>query len=488
MLFTSLIFAITVATAFIIYWFLDRKQQNILILAVSILFYAYWDWRFLGLLFFVILTSFFVALFIEKYPHRRRSLLYLYIFEILLLFFIFKYFGFFITQANELIGSETTNKWSSLKIILPIGISFYLFQSLAYVIDVWKKKQKAETDLLAFSCFVIFFPQLIAGPIERSSSLLVQIKKKRQLSFSLFYSGVSLIFCGLVKKIVIADNLGHFVGEIAVINPNRPPYSDEVILMTIAFGIQILADFSAYTDIARGTSKLFGIELTENFKAPYFANNIREFWRRWHITLSSWFRDYVFIPLGGNRVRLGRQLSNIMIVMLLSGIWHGAGWNFLLWGAWHGSFMCLEIVAINIVNSMEKASFKKKPLSIPLQKCFLFFAWLYTLIVVFIGWFIFRIQSLDQASFLIDSVLDFQISNNYSAHAVLWIICSAVLLTTIDFYRFVLCDYLAQTMAKLKSSSAIIMPLMVIMWSTLAVFMITFFGSSNADEFIYFAF
>ena len=277
MLFTSAVFAITVATVFIIYWFLNRKQQNILILAVSILFYAYWDWRFLGLLFLVIVTSFLAALFIEKYPHRRRSLLYLYIFEILLLFFIFKYFGFFIAQANELIGTETTNKWSSLKIILPIGISFYLFQSLAYVIDVWRKKQKAETDLLAFSCFVIFFPQLIAGPIERSSSLLVQIKKKRQLSFNLFYSGVSLIFCGLVKKIVVADNLGHFVGEIAVINPNRPPYSDEVILMTIAFGIQILADFSAYTDIARGTSKLFGIELTENFRAPYFATNFANF-------------------------------------------------------------------------------------------------------------------------------------------------------------------------------------------------------------------
>lgn len=336
MFFNSIDFAIFLPVVFIGYWFIvsnSIKGQNILLTLASYLFYGWWDWRFLSLIIFSSLIDYFVGLQLTKQTHssRRKSFLWLSILVNLGFLGFFKYYNFFvenfITAFSFLGGNIQPN---TLNIILPVGISFYTFQTLSYTIDVYKGKLKATEDLFSFLAFVSFFPQLVAGPIERATHLLPQFYKKRTFHYSQAVDGCRQILWGLFKKVVIADQCAQYANEIF---NNSGAYTGSTLFMgALFFTFQIYGDFSGYSDIAIGTSRLFGFNLKQNFAFPYFSRNIAEFWRRWHISLSTWFRDYLYIPLGGSRGGMWIKVRNTFIIFIVSGFWHGANWTFVIWG------------------------------------------------------------------------------------------------------------------------------------------------------------
>jgi alginate O-acetyltransferase complex protein AlgI len=336
MLFNSIDFAIFLPIVFLLYWFVtakDLKIQNFFILIVSYVFYGWWDWKFLSLILFSTLVDYSIGLGLqrEEVPIKRKILLWLSILINLGFLGFFKYYNFFLENfiaAFSFLGMEFSP--SSLNIILPVGISFYTFQTLSYSIDVYKKRLEPTKDFIAFAAFVSFFPQLVAGPIERASNLLPQFFEKRTLTAPQISDGLRQILWGFFKKIVIADTCGIIVDSI-FLNPESHN-SSTLILAAIFFSFQIYGDFSGYSDIAIGTAKLFGFQIMTNFKVPYFSRNIAEFWRRWHISLSSWFQDYLYIPLGGSRGTKSKTIRNIFIIFLVSGFWHGANWTFIFWG------------------------------------------------------------------------------------------------------------------------------------------------------------
>lgn len=309
------------------------KLQNLLIVIASYVFYGWWDWRFLSLIAFSTLVDYSVGirLGIEQNQLKRKILLWTSIIVNLGFLGFFKYYNFFLdnfTQAFSFLGRDISV--SSLNIILPVGISFYTFQTLSYSIDVYKGKLKPTKDIIAFSAFVSFFPQLVAGPIERATNLLPQFYKSREFDYNKAVDGMRQILWGLFKKVVIADNAAVFAN---LIFNNSADYSGSTLLLgAIFFTFQIYGDFSGYSDIAIGTSRLFGFDLMRNFHFPYFSRDIAEFWRRWHISLASWFRDYLYIPLGGSRGSTWMKVRNIFIIFLVSGFWHGANWTFIVWG------------------------------------------------------------------------------------------------------------------------------------------------------------
>ena len=337
MLFNSLDFAVFLPIVFILYWFVFRsslKAQNFLIVVASAVFYGWWDWRFLALIAFSTLVDFIVGKQLDKVEdgYKRKALLIVSILVNIGFLGFFKYYNFFLDNfitAFTFIGMPI--KENSLNIILPVGISFYTFQTMSYSIDVYRKKIKATEDFVAFSAFVSFFPQLVAGPIERASNLLPQFFKKRTFDYSQATDGLRQILWGLFKKVVIADNCAEFANEI--FNNSSDYGGSTLVLGALFFTFQIYCDFSGYSDIAIGTSRLFGFSLKQNFAFPYFSRDMAEFWRRWHISLSTWFRDYLYIPLGGSKGSKGQQIRNIFIIFLVSGFWHGANWTFIAWGA-----------------------------------------------------------------------------------------------------------------------------------------------------------
>ncbi|GAA5026438.1 O-acyltransferase [Marivirga lumbricoides] len=337
MLFNSFEFALFLPLSFLLYWFVFKKHlkaQNFFLLAISYLFYGWWDWRFLSLIAFSSLVDFIAGQQIEKSNTKARKKLFLWISICTNLGFLgfFKYFNFFTESFADMLNmvGMQTNPWS-LNVILPVGISFYTFQTMSYTIDVYREQMKAEKDPIAFFAYVSFFPQLVAGPIERAVNLLPQFKIKREFSYEQGADGMRLILWGLFKKVVIADNCAIFVNEVFA---NYQTASGlELILGAVFFAFQIYGDFSGYSDIAIGTAKLFGFDLMTNFRTPYFSRDMAEFWRRWHISLSTWFRDYVYIPLGGSRVGKGRAVFNTFVIFVVSGFWHGANWTFIVWGA-----------------------------------------------------------------------------------------------------------------------------------------------------------
>ena len=334
MIFHSLDFAIFFSVVFTVYWLLGHRAQNVLLLVASYYFYGYVHPWFLILIAFSTGLDYTLARGIERFPSRRKQLLALSLIANLGLLGFFKYFGFFVDNvfsALQALGLGVSKP--TLSILLPVGISFYTFQALSYTIDVYRGELKARKSLLDFAAFVALFPQLVAGPIERASRLLPQVESPRKFDPERAREGVVLMCWGLFKKVVIADNVAVFANKIFAVS--EPSFS-LVWAGTFAFAIQIYADFSAYSDIARGSAKLLGFELMKNFDHPYVAQTPGEFWRRWHISLSTWFRDYVYIPLGGNRSSRFKHLRNIFLTFLLSGLWHGASWNFVLWGAYHG--------------------------------------------------------------------------------------------------------------------------------------------------------
>ncbi len=337
MLFNSIEFAIFLPVCFIIYWFiLFRKSrlQNVFIVLASYFFYGWWDWRFLSLIAFSTLLDYLIGLKIQKSDKRitRRILLVASLVVNLGFLGVFKYYNFFIENfisAFTLFGKNIPI--SGLNIVLPVGISFYTFQTLSYSIDVYRKKLSPTNDFIAFAAFVSFFPQLVAGPIERATHLLPQFYNNRVFNHGMAVSGVKLIVWGLFKKVVVADNCAFFVDEI--FSNYSGLSSFELIVGAVLFAFQIYGDFSGYSDIAIGTARLFGFSLMTNFKFPYLSRDIAEFWRRWHISLSSWFKDYLYKPLGGSKFGRFMTLRNIFIVFLVSGFWHGANWTFIVWGS-----------------------------------------------------------------------------------------------------------------------------------------------------------
>ncbi|MET3113386.1 alginate O-acetyltransferase complex protein AlgI [Pedobacter sp. CG_S7] len=336
MLFNSINFTLFLPVVFALYWFVFKnnlKLQNILLLGSSYFFYACWDWRFLFLLVFSTLLDYCTGIKIAAAtkPRWRKFWFWLSISINLGFLGVFKYFNFFSASFAEAIANLglQVNPWT-LNVILPIGISFYTFHGLSYVIDIFKEKIKPERNFVDYSVFVSFFPLLVAGPIERATHLLPQIKTKRTFEYSKAVDGLRQILWGLFKKIVIADNCAYFANTI--FNDTTDQSGSTLILGALFFTFQIYGDFSGYSDIALGTARLFGIELLKNFSFPYFSRDIAEFWRRWHISLSSWFRDYVYIPLGGSKGGTWMKVRNTFIIFILSGFWHGANWTFIIWG------------------------------------------------------------------------------------------------------------------------------------------------------------
>jgi D-alanyl-lipoteichoic acid acyltransferase DltB (MBOAT superfamily) len=337
MLFNSVDFAIFLPIVFCIYWALQNqslKIQNGFVLLASYIFYGWWDYRFLSLIIISSGVDYLVGIFLSRTQDDRRRKLFLGISIVTNLGILgfFKYFGFFVESFVDVIQVFGFKPHiHSLKLILPVGISFYTFQTLSYTIDIYRRKVKPTSDLIAFFAYVSFFPQLVAGPIERAFNLLPQFLKMRKFDIEKAKDGLRQIAWGMFKKVVIADNLARFVDNVYT---NFDAYTGpEMLLGTLYFAIQIYCDFSGYSDIAIGTARLFGFNLMRNFAYPYFSRDIGEFWRRWHISLSTWFRDYVYIPLGGSRTETkARHLMNLIITFTLCGFWHGASWTFISWG------------------------------------------------------------------------------------------------------------------------------------------------------------
>lgn len=336
MLFNSTDFAIFLPIVFVLYWFVtkrDLRAQNILLLIASYFFYACWDWRFLFLLVFSTLLDYFTGLKMERAKGRRLKSFWFWLSVIINLGFlgVFKYYNFFIESFARGLShfGLDINPWT-LSIILPVGISFYTFHGLSYVIDIYKDRIKAERVFVDYAVFVSFFPLLVAGPIERATHLLPQIKRARVFNYPMAVHGLRQILWGLFKKIVIADNCAQYANEI--FNHSADQSGSTLLLGALFFAFQIYGDFSGYSDIALGTARLFGMELLQNFAFPYFSRDIAEFWRRWHISLSSWFRDYLYIPLGGSKGGTLTKIRNTFVIFAVSGFWHGANWTFIAWG------------------------------------------------------------------------------------------------------------------------------------------------------------
>jgi alginate O-acetyltransferase complex protein AlgI len=348
MFFNSWAYLVFLPTVLAAYWLLPRTWRVPALLVASYVFYGWWDYRFLALIWISTIVDFWVGrrLSVTEPNRARRRLLAVSLVVNLGILGFFKYWGFFVESASDLLGSFGFDPDPAvLSVILPVGISFYTFQTMSYTIDIYRRQLEPEQNLTRFALFVAFFPQLVAGPIERASRLLPQIREiPERIRTKVDWRGAgALIARGLFRKVVIADGVAPIVNEVFA-TPNR--YGGITLAVgVVAFSLQIYGDFAGYTDIARGSARLFGVELMENFKFPYSSQGFSEFWRRWHISLSTWLRDYLYIPMGGNQGSRLETARNLMITMLLGGLWHGAGWGFVIWGGLHGLYLLLERVA-----------------------------------------------------------------------------------------------------------------------------------------------
>ncbi len=387
MLFNSLNFAIFLPFVFFLYWFATKgnlKLQNILLLVSSYFFYACWDWRFLFLLIFSTLLDYYTGIKMSdaKNQNSKKFWFWLSISANLGFLGVFKYYNFFAESFASILDNVglNVNPWT-LKVILPVGISFYTFHGLSYVIDIYKDRIKAEKNFIDYSVFVSFFPLLVAGPIERATHLLPQIQNKRTFDYSKAVDGLRQILWGLFKKVVIADQCAEYANQIF---NNSTDYSGSTLVLgAIFFTFQIYGDFSGYSDIALGTARLFGIELLRNFAFPYFSRDIAEFWRRWHISLSTWFRDYLYIPLGGSKGSTWMKVRNTFIIFIVSGFWHGANWTFIVWGVLNALYIMPSIIFntnrtnLEIVAKGKYLPNLKDLISIGFTFCLTGFAWIF---------------------------------------------------------------------------------------------------------------
>ena len=475
MLFNSIEFLLFLPTVFFLYWFVFKNQlraQNVLLLVASYIFYGWWDWRFLSLIIASTFLDYFVALALQKSEDssKRKVLLAISLVGNLGMLGFFKYYNFFVASWIEAWSSVgIAMEASTLNIILPVGISFYTFQTLSYTIDVYRKEMEPTKSFIDFAAFVTFFPQLVAGPIERASHLLPQFYKNRTFDYQNAVDGVKLIIWGMFKKVVVADNCAFFVNKIF---ENPEAYSSgELFVGMVFFAFQIYGDFSGYSDIAIGLSKLFGFDLMMNFKFPYFSRDIAEFWRRWHISLSTWFRDYIYIPLGGSKGSRGFQIRNVMIIFLVSGFWHGANWTYVVWGLFHALlFLPLLLFNVNRSHLISKS-----------------YGWLdfakigVTFLVVCIGWVFFRADSIAAAFQYLVHLFELKslgFSLFYKTNANLMIFVLSVLAVGILSMQELVWVIKKRDLPKISAFGALLL-----------VLLIFFMGSfKNQMDFIYFQF
>ncbi len=473
MLFNSLNFFIFFVFVYTIYSLSNFKWQNYILLLASYWFYGSWDWRFLSLIWISTLVDFYCGKRITqaKSATHKKSFLFLSIFVNLSILGLFKYFNFFIESFENLLANSPINlNWQTLNIILPVGISFYTFQTMSYTIDIYHKKIKPTKNFLNFAVFVAYFPQLMAGPIERAKHLLPQVENPRTLTLDKFYEGCYLILWGLFQKVVIADNLAKIVDPI--FSAQAPYQGLSVLVALYAFSFQILCDFAGYSNIARGLSKCMGFDIMINFNLPYFATNPREFWQRWHISLSSWLRDYLYIPLGGNKFGNCKTYRNLMITMLLGGLWHGAAWTFVIWGAYHGLLLILYHIAKRD-NYIKKTS-HQSPFIFVFKVVFFFH-------LVCFGWLIFRSESIRQ---IID--MSYGLIFNWQN---LNLIDFGIKLNKITPYILIL--FIVQLFQYLNNDLMVIFKSHFIIKSFFyyaCIILIIIFGVTGGKEFIYFQF
>jgi len=397
MLFNSFEFLVFLPIVFLAYWFVfrERRWQNMLVVVASYMFYGWWDWRFLFLIALTSLCSYGSGLLLEHFEGQQQKRRLVSVSNIVLnigILGVFKYYNFFVENFDALLGALGWYlDWVTMDIILPVGISFYTFQALSYTIDVYQKRIPATHDPVEFFAYISFFPQLVAGPIERATNLLPQFQQKRHFDYAKAVDGCRQMLWGFLKKLVIADNCA------IVVNYYWDSYADlpglTLLLLGVLFTFQIYCDFSGYSDIAIGCAQLFGFNLMRNFNFPYFSRSIPEFWRRWHISLTSWFRDYIYIPLGGSRCDQWKVIRNIFIVWAISGLWHGANWTFICWGLFHATLLAIyNLLNINtkyknVVAYGHYLPNVKEALQVAL-----------TFILVVIGWIIFRSETMTQAA------------------------------------------------------------------------------------------
>jgi len=412
MLFNSITFALFLPIVFLLYWFVfqrNLKAQNLFVVFASYVFYAWWDWRFLLMIIFTSFCSWYSGILMQRADNQQITPLnlsrkFLSISNIVLnlgILGVFKYYNFFVESFISVFASFGLHiQPHTLKVILPVGISFYTFQALSYSIDVYKRKIEPTKDIVAFFAYIGFFPLLVAGPIERATNLLPQFFKKRTFDYEKTVDGMRQILWGLFKKIVIADNCATYVNMVFE-NPQNQTGST-LFLGAVFFAFQIYGDFSGYSDIAIGVARLFGINAMRNFNYPYFSRDIAEFWRRWHISLTTWFRDYVYIPLGGSRVSKIKVVRNTFIIFLVSGFWHGANWTFITWGAFH-AILFLPLILLN--QNRKYTNIVAEGKIFPNVKEF--FQMGLTFLLVVIAWVFFRANSIGQAFEYFEGMIQF---------------------------------------------------------------------------------
>ena len=478
MSFVSLEFLVLMGVVVAAYHRLKHRWQNWLLLAASYVFYGWWDWRFLGL----ILASSLVDFLCGKCVDRKRSpelserarkfCLVVSLGANLGALGFFKYYNFFVDSAGSVLESLGIG-WgtSTLSIILPIGISFYTFQTMSYTIDVYRGRLDSTDRLGDFLLFVSFFPQLVAGPIERASHLLPQIQKPREVRADTMASGVQLMLFGFFKKMVIADNLGLFVDSIFE-NPHAALNGPVVLLALLAFSFQIYGDFSGYTDIARGAARVLGFDLCQNFRMPYLATNPSDFWQRWHVSLSTWLRDYLYIPLGGNQKGKARTGINLCITMLLGGLWHGAAWNFVLWGAYHGLLLLVFHLFVPRRDGRAAGARVRGGLRFWI-KVLAFFG------LTLCGWLLFRVTSIHQLGQMVVALGEWGTPTQALGPVVVMLLLTGVPLMAMDIYRYYAAEHEPWTRWGV---------LRQVGFNLALFYAIVCFGTPYATTFIYFQF
>lgn len=400
MLFNSFQFMAFFIVVFALYLMLNHMWQNRMLLLASNIFYGAWDYRFLGLIWLSICIDYYCGRKIHQSSESvlRKRYLYISIGSNLIILGFFKYFNFFISNAESVLHAVGVRMDPVLfNIVLPVGISFYTFQALSYTIDIYRKQLDPAKSLSQFMLYVMFFPQLVAGPIERATSLMPQLSSPRTVRLRNVYDGVYLIYWGLFLKVVVADNLAQIVDP--YFDSSGPYTGIQSLLVTYAFAIEIFCDFAGYSEIARGLGKCMGVELMVNFSLPYFSKNPNEFWKNWHISLSSWLRDYLYIPMGGNRYGRFMTFRNLFLTMFLGGLWHGASWTFIAWGIYHGFLLIAYLVADSFLqNTSRPGNFVPSKFLNVIQMTVFFH-------LTCIGWVLFRSQSLSQAVDILSSIV-----------------------------------------------------------------------------------
>ncbi|MDD5070549.1 MAG: MBOAT family protein [Candidatus Omnitrophica bacterium] len=472
MLFNSLQFALFFPITYFFYLISNHKWQNRFLLIASYIFYSAWDWRFLSLIIISTVIDYFCGLKIAQADDKRkkRKFLLLSLITNLSLLGFFKYFGFFADSLLNLlhsIGIDTP--LYSLKIILPVGISFYTFQTLSYSIDIYRKEIKPTKNFLDFALFVSFFPQLVAGPIERAKNLLPQILSPRKITLDSFYQGIYLILWGLFQKVFVADNLAKIVNDIFAFPQNHS--GGGILIALYAFSLQIFCDFCGYSNIARGIGKCLGFEIMVNFNCPYFSQSPQEFWKRWHISLSSWFKDYLYIPLGGNRKGKAKTYRNLILTMGLAGLWHGASWNFIFWGLYQAALL----IIYKIVTPLNfKIDFLQNR---PAKKIAAFINGLIFFHLTCLGWLLFRCESLTQIVIMSKKLFgDFSFSSGIS---IIPLVFFSWFLILIEIFQYK------------KNDLLFVLKLPVFLRTLIYIvifYSIILYGSETAEKFIYFQF